>query len=102
MDEGFVRILEAIRVEYGKPMVVTSAYRCPDWNKAISTGLNGPHTTGKAIDIQCYGPDAHELLTIALKAGVKGVGVSQKGAHNKRFIHMDTLDEPNRPFIWGY
>jgi len=32
----------------------------------------------------------------------KGVGISQKGKHKSRFIHLDTIDSDNRPWIWSY
>ena len=36
MDEVFMELLETIRCEYGKPMIVTSGYRAPEYNAKIS------------------------------------------------------------------
>ena len=104
MDEEFLAVLERIREEFNKPIKLTSAYRCPMYNKVISnSGEDGPHTTGKAVDIACSGKDAHEILTLALEEGITGIGISQKGAHHKRFIHIDTLGEGTlRPWVWNY
>ena len=103
MDPDFMRRLETVRMSYGKPMVVTSAYRCPVHNASVSsTGSTGPHTTGRAIDIQCAGHDAHALLRIALREGMTGVGIRQTGPHSGRFIHLDDLSGANRPWVWGY
>jgi zinc D-Ala-D-Ala carboxypeptidase len=103
MDERLLELLEAIRVEYGKPMVISSAYRCPTWNAAVSsTGRVGPHTTGKAVDVLCRGKDAHQLLAIALEEGVPGIGVFQRGVHRKRFLHFDVIEGVGRPYIWSY
>jgi len=102
MDSDFLEFLEVIRCKFGKPMVVSSAYRCADYNDEVSsTGRNGPHTTGKAIDIRCYGPDTLELFE-ALPVGLKGLGIKQTGPYAERFIHIDTLNNPNRPWCWGY
>ena len=103
MDDDFMRVLDAIREEYGKPMSVSSGYRCPAHNANVSsTGHNGPHTTGLAADIRVSGGDAHRLLELAMKYGIMGIGVKQNGAHGVRFIHLDTIHHGNRPWIWSY
>ena len=102
MDDGFMQLIEVLRIIYGKPLVVTSAYRCPEHNKAVSsTGLEGPHTTGKAIDIKISRADATQFLKFAINLGITGIGVNQKGKDSGRFLHLDTLEE-NRPTIWSY
>jgi zinc D-Ala-D-Ala carboxypeptidase len=106
MDAVFMERLELLRVAFGQPMPITSAIRCPNHNAQVSkTGFTGPHVTGQAIDVQVSGHSAHTLITLALKHGFKGIGISQRGAHNKRFIHLDMLNNgPNspRPWIWSY
>ena len=106
MDPDFMGRLEALRTAFGKPMRITSAYRCPSHNaQASSTGFTGPHTTGLAVDVSVSGQDAHELLTLVLHHGFSGVGVSQRGPHNKRFIHIDAIDNGSgriRPTVWSY
>lgn len=102
MNTGFMAKLEAIRVECGFPLHVTSAYRCPAHNMAVSTsGFDGPHTTGRAVDIAISHEHAVVFLRTALKHGMTGIGVSQKG--RSRFIHVDDLGEGYpRPNIWSY
>ncbi|MBF0099157.1 MAG: peptidase M15 [Magnetococcales bacterium] len=107
MEDSFMIELEKLRTAFGQPMVVTSGFRCPNYNmQASHTGPCGPHTTGKAVDIQISGADAHRLLTLALQQGCfTGIGVSQAGPHNTRFLHLDTI-EPSpgrpRPTVWTY
>ena len=105
MNKETVIALQALRDAIGKPLKLTSAYRCPDHNsKVSSTGKTGPHTTGRAIDIKCSGKDAWELLSFAMiRSKVwKGIGVSQRGKHESRFIHLDTIEAENRPWVWSY
>lgn len=103
MDPGFLNKLQRLRDRYGKPIVVTSGYRCPEYNDEISsTGRDGPHTTGMAVDINVGGTNGHRLLYFALLEGFSGIGVNQKGAQDERFIHLDTLSKPPRPNIWSY
>lgn len=102
MSESFMRKMDVIRELCGFPLIVTSAYRCPAYNaKVSSTGENGPHTTGHAIDIKVSHEQAFIFLKIALAQKMTGVGVQQKGA--SRFIHVDDLAAPYpRPRIWSY
>ena len=103
MDADFMARLVTLRRELGFPFPVTSGYRCPDYNDEISgTGRDGPHTTGKAVDIQVVGSEAHKLLGSALGAGITGIGVAQSGDHSGRFLHLDKLSGPTRPWIWSY
>lgn len=103
-DPDFMAKIEALRVAFGKPLVVTSAARCPEYNSRVSgTGRTGPHTTGRAIDFAVSRADAHRLLALAMRADFPGIGVQQKGAG--RFLHIDDLpDAPGqpRPTIWSY
>jgi len=103
MKVGFMALLEALRKEYGKPMIVSSAFRCPEHNNRVSTtGRDGPHTTGKAIDILVSGNCAFRLIKSALFYGFTGIGISQKGPHAQRFIHLDALNGTLRPRVWSY
>jgi len=105
MTQKTVDALQGLREAMKKPLKLSSAYRCPEHNSNVSsTGSNGPHTTGQAIDISCSGKLAHEILSFAMIRSNtwKGCGISQKGKHKSRFIHLDTIDSDNRPWIWSY
>ncbi|MEO5333845.1 MAG: D-Ala-D-Ala carboxypeptidase family metallohydrolase [Magnetococcus sp. YQC-5] len=106
MVPAFMEKLETLRLAFGKPMPVSSGYRCPMHNaQASHTGLSGPHITGKAVDIQVSGADAYHLLALALSHGFTGIGLSQRGEHSSRFLHLDMI-EPGpgrpRPAAWTY
>lgn len=104
MDTGFMDALEDIRRTCGFPLPVTSAIRCPEHNARVSaTGRDGPHTTGRAVDISIRGARALELVVEAVANGMTGIGVQQRGAD--RFIHLDDLDDAARrprPWLWSY
>ena len=103
MNEEFLWWLQKLRTTLGEPMAISSGYRCHDHNDAVSsTGRDGPHTSGWACDVRVHGAAAHQLLRVALSFGARGVGISQKGDHNKRFLHLDMLLEPLRPRVWSY
>lgn len=106
MDDAFMRKLVSLREKMGFPFHLTSAYRCPMHNEAVShTGREGPHTTGRAVDIALFGGQAQLVITNAGMHGMTGIGVKQKGDYNSRFIHLDDLpNDPHqpRPWVWSY
>jgi len=104
MNINFVNLLNAIREDYGKPMVISSGYRCPDHPiEARKPNGGGSHSTGWAADVAVQGADALRLIEVALKHGITGLGVNQKGSVG-RFIHLDQVPDEKftRPTTWSY
>lgn len=106
MDSLFMAKLDDLRERLGFALIVTSGYRCPAYNSVLSTtGLDGPHTTGRAADISLSGDKVHRLLTQSSLGGwFTGIGLYQKGPHLGRFVHLDDLLETDhpRPRVWTY
>ena len=100
MRADFMERLQSLRNAYGKPMRITSGYRCPEHPIEAKKAKPGSHASGCACDVGIDGPDAHQILSIALQLGFTGIGVQQKGSG--RFIHLDTLTSGLRPTVWSY
>ena len=98
MDEEFMRMLQELRNEVGA-LRISSGFRCEDHNDKVSKIKNGPHTQAKASDILISGERVMLLFEKARQIGFSGIGVSQKGPHHKRFVHVDTLE---RKALWSY
>ena len=101
---AFLDRLEHLRAEFGRPLAITSGYRSPAYNARVAaTGTDGPHTTGRALDLLVRGADALDLLAIARGLGFTGFGIAQKGA--VRYLHLDDLPAAPgrpRPWLWSY
>ena len=89
MDEEFMRMLQTLRDEMQGPLRVSSGFRCEDHNEMVST--TGPHTQARATDILISGERAMVFFEKARQIGFSGIGLSQKGYHAHRFVHLDTL-----------
>lgn len=78
VSDELVQKLEALRSALDcKSIVITSGYRCPAHDAAVSTG-RGQHTKGLAADICCYGKDGQPISSklVCCKAqdlGFKGI-----------------------------
>ena len=101
MKSEFMGKLQALRMRYGKPMKITSGYRCPEHPIEAKKEKPGAHASGLACDVGIDGQQAYELMKDAFALGFTGIGVSQKGS-GPRFIHLDMLEEAPRPNIWSY
>ena len=97
MQPKFMEKLQALRVQFGKPLRVTSGWRCPDHPIEKAKPHPGMHVTGLAADLGVQDSDAVTLLRLALNMGFTGIGVQQKGIG--RFLHLDLRKEPT---IWSY
>ena len=105
MDDNFMLKLEELRKKYNTPMIITSGYRHPAHNVAIGGSRYSAHIKGRAVDVSVSGKDALRLVRLALECGMTGIGVAQRGPHEKRFIHIDDLEnsqESPRPWICNY
>jgi zinc D-Ala-D-Ala carboxypeptidase len=101
MDARFMEKLQAIRVAYGKPMVITSGYRAKTHPVEAAKASPGEHSFGLAADISVSGADAFALLSVALAHGIVRVGVKQTGGG--RFLHLSMGDGKfPAPMIWSY
>lgn len=46
------KVLDPLRTLWGKPLIVSSGYRCPTLNKAVGGSKTSQHMSGQAADIK--------------------------------------------------
>jgi hypothetical protein len=96
-DADFKNTLNHVRHLYGKPIYITSGYRCHKHNKAVGGKDNSAHTKGLAVDMKCENSkDRYELIGIFYRLGIERIGVSGK------FLHIDKDTTKPSPVIWTY
>ena len=93
-------IIDGMRESAGFSFPVNSAYRCENHPIEAAKSKPGAHSTGLAIDIGVSRGQAFKVIELALSAGIKRIGVNQKG--EGRFIHLDICDSKLSPTIWSY
>ena len=55
-------VLDPLREHYGKPLAISSGYRCPELNKAVKGSATSQHMTGQAADIDTGDRQQNKLL----------------------------------------
>jgi uncharacterized protein YcbK (DUF882 family) len=92
IDRELVDKLQQLRDRLGVPLVINSAYRCPERNKQVGGADNSQHLYGKAADISLHTipVNIETLRDIAEEIGFNGIGLYDS------FIHLDIRHRPAR------
>lgn len=85
--------LQALRKLRGRPLILNSAYRSPEHNKAVGGATNSEHLRAEAFDVQMSNHDPAEYERDARAVGFRGFGFYVK----QNFIHADI----GRAREWG-
>jgi hypothetical protein len=88
--------LEAIKANLKFPLPFVSGYRCPLHPAEAGKPQPGPHSVA-AIHISVNQIRAFQLVMEALRQGINGIGVCQRGPMDQRYIHLDLRDKES---IW--
>lgn len=101
-DHDFRKKLNEIRHLYGKPMTITSGYRCKDHPVEAKKPIPGTHNLGCAVDIACTDSrERFEIIKLAIQSGITRIGLA------KGFVHIDFANKikpKNFPenVMWDY
>lgn len=91
VDEKLVEYLQKIRDHFGKPIDISSPYRCTVHNKRIGGATGSYHAEGMAADFVVRGVAPREVAKYAESIGVKGIGLYES-SKDGYFVHIDTRD----------
>lgn len=91
-DAEFLDHLQSLRDQIGRPLFITSAHRCAQWNAYVGGAPRSRHKQ-LAVDIALSGHDRGELYRKSRALGFTGLGLAQT------FLH---LDRRRVPATWFY
>lgn len=89
IDEKLVEYLQNIRNHFGKPLNISSGYRCATHNKNIGGATGSKHSKGQAADIYISGVKPAEIAKYAESIGILGIGLYETDKDGY-FVHVDT------------
>lgn len=75
--------LDEIREGYGKPIVITSGYRCPQLNKVVGGKPNSQHVKAQAADLKF-----DEELLVYILEHCKFDQLIEERSRRTRWIHI--------------
>jgi zinc D-Ala-D-Ala carboxypeptidase len=77
--------LQALRDRLGKPLIIRSAYRSPEHNRAVGGATRSKHMDGTAFDISMSNHDPVAFEAAAREVGFLGFGYYPRSG----FMHID-------------
>ena len=97
MDAELIEALEDIREFSGRPVHITSGYRCKKHNEEVGSSPTSSHLTGKAADFAVTSDkDRFKFLEAIFTYGPHRVGIGSD------FIHIDVDKRKAQEVCWGY
>ncbi len=101
VDSELVSKLQELRERIGKPIAITSGYRCTSYQNELkargyetAVGVS-QHTLGRAADIAVSGLGIPFIISEAILVGFKAIGAGEN------FLHLDTRDDGKTRY-WNY
>jgi uncharacterized protein YcbK (DUF882 family) len=89
---------EQLRSDIGMPVIVVSAYRCPEHNRKVGGAANSQHTLGKAMDIRVPGLTPLQLERAAEKVpAITGIGRDDHAG----YVHIDVRPGPRARWCYA-
>ena len=77
--------LKGLRYKLAKPVIITSGFRCPDYNQKVSGVKGSYHLLGMAADIYVPEISLNTLFSVAEEIGFNGIGFYPK----RNILHLD-------------
>ena len=92
-----INYLDVIRDYYGKPVLITSGYRCPKVNTAVGGSLTPPskHMGGNAADIHVAGISLQQLFNDITSGAIK----SPNGKPLMDIVDQVLYENPSNPWV---
>lgn len=85
--------LQPVRDKIGKPMIITSGFRCPEVNKLVGGKTNSQHLKGQAADFIIKGMTPQQIV---FKIATMGIEYDQLINEYDKWVHISYCKNKNR------
>ena len=96
------KILDPVREKWGKPIIVSSGYRCPTLNVAVGGAKNSQHTTGEAADIHTVEDTVAEnkkLFEVIKSRGLPFNKLIKEYNYNRIHVSYSSKHKPRKQIL---
>ena len=91
--------LQPIRDKLGKPMIITSGYRCKELNKKVGGVPTSQHCKGQAVDFYVKDMSIQQVVDFIKKSGVE---FDQLINEYNEWVHISFVKGRNRKQVLKY
>lgn len=100
LEHLVLNVLQPLRDGWGKPIIVTSGYRCPLLNKAVGGVVNSQHMTGQAADIVPQGRNPADIRRLFQMVQKLNLPFDQLiNEHNFSWVHVSWSASPRHQVL---
>ena len=89
--------LDVIREKVGKPILISSGFRCPVLNKAVGGVANSQHLKGLAADLICSDMESLEKVLRETGGFDQLIKEHRKGFSNSFWFHVSVCPRNGKP-----
>lgn len=93
LSTELLAVLELVRLKFGKPVTVTSGYRCKVHNDNVGSTDASQHRLGTAADIVISGVAPHTIFNYLDDTFPNQYGL---GLYSSGFVHIDVRSKKAR------
>ena len=83
-----IKCLEPIRELLGKPMIISSGYRCSALNKAVGGSSTSHHTQGFAVDFVVNGMTNEQIVKKIKESNVQFTQLIEETSGKSKWTHI--------------
>jgi uncharacterized protein YcbK (DUF882 family) len=91
-----VAVLELVRAHFKKPVIITSAIRCPEHNRHVDGSERSQHLLGTAADIKVRGVDPLDIYHFLGNTFPNNFGIGLYRGMRRSFVHIDVREDRAR------
>ena len=97
-----VECLQPIREKIGKPMIITSGYRCLDLNRKLQSKDTSQHARGQAVDFVIKGMSVTDVVKFIRNCGVTFDQLIEEHGKDSTWVHISYVHGLNRKEVLKY
>mgnify|MGYP003135785811 CR=1 FL=1 len=94
--------LQEVREDFGRPIKITSGYRCYNHNKAVGGSPSSSHVKGLAADIKVEDSDYAFRIMKSIFATDKFYRIGYGKMNGVLTLHVDLDENKLQHVLWGY
>lgn len=89
--------LEEVRSLFGKPIKITSFYRCPELNKKVGGSKTSAHMNGLACDFTVKGIDVEDVFSNIKASEITFDQLILESSKTSTWIHLGVEKDGDKP-----
>lgn len=81
-------VLQPLRDRLGKPVIITSGFRCPELNEKVGGKNTSQHLKGQAVDIKVNGCSASTLFEYIKNSNIPYDQLIEEYSNGNSWVHI--------------